>query len=91
MLELYKSQKFQQEYADYRNQIDTILLIDVRQRAETLLATLVGEVKFIDKQHEELFVTNRLPVRLGESKSKIIQIRKDLEKLLKDSKSLNNN
>jgi hypothetical protein len=89
MLALYKSEKFQKEYQEYMRQIEEIALPAVRQRAETLLANLVGEVKFLDRQHEEMFVTNKLPMRLGESKSKLMEIRRDLTKLLKDSKTLN--
>lgn len=88
MLELYKSQRFQQEYTDYRNQISVISVPDVCQRAENLLAKLVGEVKFLDKQHEEMVVTNKLPMRLTESKSKIKEIRKELDILLKDFNSI---
>jgi len=89
MLALYKSEKFQKEYQEYMRQIEEISMPAVRQRAETLLANLVGEVKFLDRQHEEMFVTNKLPMRLGESKSKLMEIRRDLTKLLKDSKTLN--
>jgi hypothetical protein len=89
MLALYNSERFQREYANYRSRIDEISTPSTRQRAETLLANLVGEVKFLDKQHEEILISNRLPVRLNESTSKIQDIRKDLERLLKDSKSSN--
>jgi len=86
MLALYNSERFQREYANYRSRIDELATPSVRQRAENLLANLVGEVKFLDKQHEEMFVSNKLPVRLNESKSKIQNTRRELERLLKDSK-----
>jgi hemerythrin len=49
-----------------------------------LLNRLVGEIKFLDTQHRELFTTHKMPMRLEESKKKITDIRKELDRFLKD-------
>ena len=88
MLELIKSQRFQEEYKMYRDSIDAITNDEVRVQAEALLKNLVNEVKKLDNQHQEMFSGNQIPMALGDSRSGIITLRKKLDKLCNDWKTL---
>lgn len=88
MLAISKSQRFQQEREKFRSQIDHLTTPAMRQKAENLLSKLDNEVKYLDGQHDEMFITNKLPVRLDEVKSKIQEIRRELDRLLRDTQYL---
>jgi hypothetical protein len=91
MLELIKSQRFQEEYKTYREKIDSITDADVRSQADALLKTLVNEVRKLDNQHQDMFSGNQVPMGLGDSRNNIVLIRKKIDKLCKDWGQLNTN
>lgn len=84
MLELIKSQRFQAEYQTYQTKISKIVDEDVRNRATVLLKTLVNEIKKLDSQHQDMFAGNQIPLGLGDIRSNIVTIRKNIDKLCKD-------
>jgi hypothetical protein len=84
VLELIKSERFQKEYMIYQERISKISNDHIKEKAEMLLKKLVAEVRTIDSQHIEMFTSNRSSSELSESRSKISEARKQLEKLLKD-------
>ena len=85
MLSLLKSEKFQNECNLYREKISKISNEQIKEKAELLLKKLVGEVKAIDSQHQEMFTSNRPGSELADGRNKIAEARKQLERLLKDS------
>jgi hypothetical protein len=87
MISLFESETFKKEYRRYREEIDTIPVEEVREKAKSLLAKLVSEIKFLDSQHQDLFSTHKVPMRLDETKKKIGSLRKDLERFLNDAKN----
>jgi hypothetical protein len=84
MISLLESEHFKRDYANYKNQISNIQREDLKQRANDLLNKLISEIKMVDLQHQELFATHKMPMRLEESKKKILDIRKELDRFLKD-------
>jgi hypothetical protein len=84
MLELIKSQRFQEEYQTYQTKIKNITNESVRNQATVLLKTLVNEIKNLDNQHQDMFSGNKMPMGLSDSRSNVVTIRKNLDKLLKD-------
>lgn len=91
MLEIIKSQRFQEEYKLYRGKIDGITNEDFRAQAETALRNLVNEVKKLDNQHQEMFSGNQLPMALGDARSSILTLRKKIDTMLKDWERGNSN
>jgi hypothetical protein len=85
MLSLLKSEKFQNECNLYQEKISKISNEQIKEKAELLLKKLVNEVKTIDSQHQEMFTGNRPSSELADSRNKISEARKNLERLLKDS------
>jgi|AntAceMinimDraft_12_1070368.scaffolds.fasta_scaffold03378_9 uncharacterized coiled-coil protein SlyX len=88
MLEILKSERFQEEYKMYQASIDAIANSDIRAQAEILLKSLVNEVRKLDNQHQEMFSGNQIPMALGDSRLGITQLRKKLDVLCKELKTL---
>lgn len=83
MLSLYKSEKFQNEVNTYKKQIDKIQDLKIKSNLENYLSKLVAEVKAFDTEHEEMIYSKS--IRLGnDKKDKIIEIRKMLDRKIKD-------
>ena len=84
MISILQSERFQEEYASYRNKIDKIDNDDLRNQGEVLLGNLVNEVKKLDGQHQEMFSGNQLPTALGDVRSGVLTLRKKIDTMLKD-------
>ena len=85
MLSLLKSKKFQNECNLYQEKISKISNEQIKEKAELLLKKLVGEVRAIDSHHQEMFTGNRPSSELADGRNRIADVRKQLERLLKDS------
>jgi hypothetical protein len=86
MLELIKSQRFQEEYQTYQTKIENIPNIEIQNKATLLLKTLVNEIKKLDNQHQDMFSGNKMPMGLNDVRSNVVTIRKQLDTLFKDQK-----
>ena len=84
MLELIKSQRFQEEYQTYQTKIDKISNEDIKNQATVLLKTLVNEIKKLDSQHQDMFSGNQIPMGLGDARNNITSIRKKIDRLCRD-------
>ena len=82
MLSLIKSEKFQKEYNDFKEQIDNIKNESVKKELTGLLNQLVVEVRAIDQQHEDLAMSMRLSNNIVDRKSNLLDIRKKISSLL---------
>jgi hypothetical protein len=84
MLELIKSQRFQEEYQTYQTKIEKISDENIKNQATVLLKTLVNEIKKLDSQHQDMFSGNQIPMGLGDARNNITSIRKKIDRLCKD-------
>ena len=84
MISLLKSERFQEEYALYRDKISKITDTQLRTQAEGLLKNLVNQVNKLDNQHQEMFSGNQLPTALGDARSDILILRKKIDTMIKD-------
>jgi flagellar biosynthesis chaperone FliJ len=83
MLSLLNSEKFQTEYKNYKQQIDSITDLSIKNQLENFLAKLVSQVKALDENHTEMILSKR--ARLGDdNKDKITELRKILNRKLRD-------
>ena len=83
MLSLLQSEKFQKEYKQYQEKISKISDTKTKEHAELLVKKLVSEIRAIDNQHTEMFASKQADTGLSESRSKIADIRKQLDRVLK--------
>lgn len=84
MLSLLKSKQFQDEYQNFQTRISNVNNEQLKNNLTLLLAKLVHEIKLLDSHHDQLITTQRLPTMSNEVKANISDIRKTLEKKLKD-------
>ena len=83
MLSLLNSEKFQTEYKNYKQQIDSITDVSIKNQLENFLAKLVSQVKALDEDHTEMILSKR--ARLGDdNRDKITELRKILNRKLRD-------
>ena len=83
MLSLLNSEKFQTEYKNYKQQIDSITDVSIKNQLENFLAKLVSQVKALDEDHTEMLLSKR--ARLGDdNRDKITELRKILNRKLRD-------
>jgi flagellar biosynthesis chaperone FliJ len=83
MLSLLNSEKFQTEYKKYKQQIDSITDVSIKNQLENFLAKLVSQVKALDEDHTEMILSKR--ARLGDdNRDKITELRKILNRKLRD-------
>ena len=82
MLNLEKSENFQKEYNEFNEKISAISNESVRLELQGMLQNLLKEVRYIDQQHQDLSLNNRLPSGAIDTRQHITLIRKNLMKVL---------
>jgi len=82
-MNLEKSQRFQKEYQKYKEKIDIIENPKIKSEAELLLKSLVAEVKRINDHHSRLLTSGSLSDMVQDSRHRIVEIRKKIEKIIK--------
>ena len=90
MLNLEKSENFQKEYNEFNKQISTVSNESVRLELQGMLQNLLKEVRYIDQQHQDLSLNNRLPSGAIDTRQHITLIRKNLMNKLRDWKEVKN-
>jgi hypothetical protein len=84
MLELIKSQKFQEDYNRYQSVILKMPDGNLKQEVIQLLNNLVFEIKKLDYRHMEMINSKQMASVGTEIKQDITTIRKQLELKIKD-------
>ena len=84
MLKLNQSSIFKKEYEFFTNKINQIENLEFKEECNHLLSTLLLEVKNLDTLHNELSVTNRLPIGTSDARNTITTLRQQLITKLKD-------
>lgn len=91
MLSLYNSERFQTEIKTYNEQISKIDDLKIKSLLETNLKQLVSHVKHLDSTHEHMIFTKQVKEMSGDNRNKITEIRKLLDRTIKDYFSINKN
>ena len=84
MLELIKSQKFQEDYNRYQSAILKMPDGNLKKEVTQLLNELVSEIKKLDHRHMEMINSRQMASVGTEIKQDITTIRKQLELKIKD-------
>jgi len=87
MLSIYKSEKFQNEYNDFKTRIDKVDDLRLKSTLENLLRQLETKVKRLDSQHSELIMSRQMKSLGNDIKDELLDLRKSLDKKLKDFES----
>lgn len=84
MFKLNQSSIFKKEYEIFTNKINQIENIQFKEECNHILSRLLLEVKNLDTLHNELNVSNRLPIGTNDSRNLINSLRQQLISKLKD-------
>jgi len=90
MLSLYKSERFQKELKTYKEQIEKVTDLRLKTTLENYLNKLIAHVKHLDSRHEEMIFTKQVKEMAGDDRDKILEVRKFLDKSIKDYFQANN-
>jgi hypothetical protein len=88
VLTLFKSERFQKEYKEFSNKIDTIENEDLKNQLYGLLGNLVNEVKKLDSQHLDITSSVARP-DVGDAKTTISELRKTITRRLEEHSKSN--
>lgn len=83
-MRLEDNKKFREEFERFQNQISQITNENLKLELSGLLKDMLSEVRLIDQQHNQLFERKSLPTTVVDNRSKLLEIRKKIEKKLKD-------
>jgi hypothetical protein len=83
---LSKNPVFIEECSNFKSQIDQVTDQKAKTQLETLLTNLVAEVKSLDRRHEDLIYSPKMPDSVLDHKSNIGEIRKKIKTMLEDCK-----
>ena len=90
MLTLLKSERFQKEYKEFSDKINTVENEDLKNQLSGLLGNLVNEVKKLDSQHVDIMSSVTRP-DVGDIKTAILELRKTISRRLDEySKTIKN-
>jgi len=84
MLKVKQSKKFKKDYAQYRRNLDKITNDQARKNGYELLNKLVEQFNLIDAVHETTN-TSIDPTKIRENVETSVQLRRRLNKLIKES------
>ena len=87
MLSLYNSERFQNEYKNFKSRISAIDDTKIKSNLENLLERLKQKVKSLDTQHAEMIISKQMKSLGEDAKNDILDLRKSIDKKLKDWES----
>jgi hypothetical protein len=79
---IQNSERFRNEYKKYQERIAKVTHEPLQQKLTEALLKLREQVVFLDRQHEQIYVSYRIPADVQETRNNISQIRKILEEKL---------
>lgn len=82
MQTIQSSERFKKEYLDFQERISKVTDGILQQNLTTKLTTLKELVMYLDRQHETLFVSNKLGSDVKETRDEIVSVRKQISESL---------
>ena len=68
-----------EDFKRYQDAIDQITDTLLKDELEALLRKLKDQVGHIDRNHEQLLISGRIPTEIGDIRSNIVSIKKSLD------------
>lgn len=82
MQTIQSSERFKKEYLNFQERISNVADGILKQDLITKLTTLKELVMYLDRQHETLFVSNKLGNDIKETRDEIVSVRKQISESL---------
>jgi hypothetical protein len=84
MLSLLKSERFQNEYNDFKNRISKVTDERLKITLENYLNKLVTHAKNLENQHLEMIFSKQMRSMSNDLRDNILEVRKTIDKKLSD-------
>jgi hypothetical protein len=91
VLTILKSERFQKEYNEFSEKIAAVNIDTVKTDLTKLLNQLVNEVKVLDNNLQDSIGGQKSSYVLDETRNRITEIRRQIDKKLSDYESSQNN
>ena len=82
MQTIQSSERFKKEYTAFQERISKVTDASLQQDLTSKLMNLKELVMYLDRQHETLFVSNKLGTDVKETRDEIVSIRKHITESL---------
>jgi hypothetical protein len=82
--QLQSNKKFIDDYKNYQKRINEVTDPNLQRKMTDLLLQLKEQVSYIDRSHQQMFVTGRISTEISELRANLITIKKDLDQKLHD-------
>jgi len=76
---IQNSERFKQDYKQFQDRISKVTNESLQKKLTELLLNLKEQIVFLDRQHEQVYVSYRIPTDVQETRNSVSQIRKSLE------------
>jgi uncharacterized membrane protein YccC len=83
-MQLSKNENFLREFRDFSSKIERVTDEGIKKELSALLNKLMLEVKAIDKQHEDMFISNKMMDSITDHREALSNIRKKIAAKLAD-------
>jgi predicted component of type VI protein secretion system len=83
-MQLSKNENFLREFRDFSSKIERVTDEGIKKELSALLNKLMLEVKAIDKQHEDMFIGNKMMDSITDHRESLLNIRKKIAAKLED-------
>ena len=80
---LQSSSRFINDYKDYQRRISLVTDENLKKELTEFLLKLRDQVGFLDRQHEQVFYTGRIPSDVGDIRADIVKYKTVLDQKLK--------
>lgn len=81
---LEQNETFKKEIEKFRKKADEIDHQDTKDKINNLVSKLIFEVKAIDQHHNDIIKGRGIPDNMTSSREKIMELRKQLDRLTRD-------
>lgn len=76
---IQNSERFKKDYKQFQDRIARVTNETLQKKLTESLLNLKEQIMFLDRQHEQVYVSFRIPTDVQETRSSIAQLRKSLE------------
>jgi len=88
-IKLQNNPRFVEEYTSYQKRIAAVTDTRLQEDLTKMLVQLREQVRFIDRTHEQVYMTGRIPNEVSDLRNDLIKHRKTLDQKLRDWESRN--
>lgn len=76
---LSNSQRFVEDYKNYQKRILEVSDPELQKELTSTLLKLREKIQFVDRSHEQVFITGRIPTDISDLRTEVIKFKQSLD------------